>query len=237
VAAGSRGYVTTVWRATGSSPSGEQLIRLVKPDGGAAALWTAPLVAAPAGTVRRVQLARPIGARWRPGTYRLELAVRGPDGALDRWSSGFDWLALGPMRVSPGATPPTASPPAQAVDALFGGTIRLRGYTIAPAPFAVTLHWQSERASEIDQAVFVHLVDAAGVIRAQSDGPPADGSSPTDGWSVGDQVDDRRTFAAPAGQYRLLVGLYDPNGGARLPASGTSARGDHADLGMVTVGG
>ena len=43
------------------------------------------------------------------------------------------------------------------------------------------------------------------------------------GWNDQDSVVDRYTLTlledAPSGQYRLLIGMYDPNTGQRLPAT------------------
>ncbi|MCS6909681.1 MAG: hypothetical protein NZM11_03820 [Anaerolineales bacterium] len=68
--------------------------------------------------------------------------------------------------------------------------------------------------------VFVHLTDADGVIVAQSDGAPANGTRRTTGWLPGEYVVDPRTLSLPAGltpgAYTLTAGLYRPDTGARL---------------------
>src|SRR5205085_1234225 len=123
----------------------------------------------------------PIGASWPPGDYRIELGLRGRD-----QPAPTSWRGLGWLRVEPGqAAPPGATAPQTPTDALFGGAIRLRGYTLSPSasPARLTLHWAAEREVDRGLSVFVHLLDATGAIRAQSDGPPADGAAPTDGWS------------------------------------------------------
>jgi hypothetical protein len=104
---------------------------------------------------------------------------------------------------------------------------------MAASPLRLTLHWAAEREIDRGYSVFVHLLDAGGAILAQSDGPPADGAAPTDGWGVGEQVDDPRAIAAPPGRYRLRVGLYEPASGQRLPLEDGA---DHLDLGEVAVG-
>ena len=56
---------------------------------------------------------------------------------------------------------------------------------------------------------------------AQWDNPPQAGRYPTTAWAEQDSVVDRYTLTlregAPLGQYRLLVGMYDPATGQRLP--------------------
>jgi mannosyltransferase len=196
---------------------------------GVASTRRLPLPAAPGGTVRRLQIASPIGAGWSPGDYRVELGLRGP---ADPAPAG--WRVLGRLRVDPGAgVPAGGSEPRTPVDALFGDAIRLRGYTLAPAEARLTLHWAAEGEVDRGYSVFVHLLDPSGAIRAQADGAPAGGSAPTDGWSTGDRVDDPRALVAPPGTYRLRVGLYDPSTGRRLALSGG---GDYLDLGEVALG-
>jgi hypothetical protein len=66
------------------------------------------------------------------------------------------------------------------------------------------------------------LLDAEGKLVAQHDGPPNAGQSPTSGWLKGDRVLDEHQIPLPAdlpaGEYRLIVGLYDAAGERlRLP--------------------
>ncbi len=57
----------------------------------------------------------------------------------------------------------------------------------------------------------------------QWDNPPQAGRYPTTAWSESDTVVDRYRLALRAGalpgNYRLLVGMYDPNTGQRLPVT------------------
>jgi hypothetical protein len=236
-ATGERGYLTTVWRAEGGSPPLLQLLRLVGP-GGAPATREAPLGEAVPGTIRRVQATPPIGPRWAPGVYRYEVALRGPEGQARSWAGSGEWLRLGDLRVSAGAPVTAPAAPASPLHVVYGGSIRLRGYTASTAPPALTLQWEALTDQPRNLSVFVHLLDATGQIRAQSDGAPAGGRAPTDGWSTGDVVDDRRELAAAPGEYRMLVGLYDPRSGARLPAASGAgqALGDAVEIGRLRVG-
>jgi hypothetical protein len=71
----------------------------------------------------------------------------------------------------------------------------------------------------------------------QVDRPP-DPARPTDDWLPGDWALDERTLTLPAdtppGEYRLIVGLYEADSGARLRLSGG---GDHAALAVWRVAG
>jgi hypothetical protein len=120
-----------------------------------------------------------------------------------------------------------AMPDLEPVAGVFGSNeIVLTGYAIAPAArpdggwINVALRWEAIRTPAADYTVFVHLLDASGALVAQHDGPPAAGYAPIGGWSAGDTVLDRRSVALPApllpGEYRLVVGLYDPTTGQRL---------------------
>lgn len=117
---------------------------------------------------------------------------------------------------------------------------RLLGYDRQPTPatpdgtLSLTLYWQA--LAEMDQAyaVFVHLVDAEGQIRAQRDQAPQAGAAPTTSWLPGEIVTDPYTLDLPSdlepGRYLLRVGLYDPITGARLSVSASSGDGSARDF-------
>ena len=71
-------------------------------------------------------------------------------------------------------------------------------------------HWRAVSGAHPPTKIFLHLVDAAGQIRAQHDGLDA----PARFWRAGDQIVQRHTLVLPAalppGAYDLRIGLYDP---------------------------
>ena len=150
-------------------------------------------------------------------------------------------LPLDFVRVLPpdGALPA----PAQVLQADFAGNgdqIRLLGYTLTggAAPggaLGLTLYWQPLARVGADYTVFVHLLDAQDEIRGQGDGPPAGGFYPSSFWDPGEMVVDERQVSvdadAPAGTYRLAVGLYVLPSGQRLAVAG----GDRILLGEVEI--
>ncbi|MEJ2211286.1 MAG: hypothetical protein P8129_19910, partial [Anaerolineae bacterium] len=82
----------------------------------------------------------------------------------------------------------------------------------------LTLTWQAVAPTpgvappvEADYTVFVHLLAGEEKV-AQRDSQPCDGECPTSTWQPGRIVVDRHTLSlppqAPAGPYRLAVGLY-----------------------------
>jgi hypothetical protein len=90
----------------------------------------------------------------------------------------------------------------------------------------LTLHWQALQVLPADYKVFVHLVDAQGAAVTQDDAFPREGRYPTWAWQPGDIVPDAHRLELPPapdlpqGPYRLLVGMYHPDTGERLPVRG-----------------
>ena len=88
----------------------------------------------------------------------------------------------------------------------------------------VILYWDRTGETPIDWTVFVHLVDEAGNIITQADGPPLNGDYPTSLWRRPCQIEDVHILQLPddlpPGIYHIRVGLYDANDPAytRAPA-------------------
>lgn len=101
-----------------------------------------------------------------------------------------DWRAEGPQRLYPGAE------------------------------FELVLTWQGLTEPDADYTVFTQLLGPDGKVYAQHDGQPVAGSRRTSVWHRGEVVVDRHHLAvdpaAPPGEYRLIVGLYDATTGGRL---------------------
>jgi hypothetical protein len=115
---------------------------------------------------------------------------------------------------------------AKLVGARFGDRIALLGFeavdSLSPgAEFDVALYWEAQQPPEDDYVVFVHLMDASGRLVASHDGPPMGGRFPTRAWLPGDVVPDVHQLVldpgAPAGVYRLQVGMYNWPSMERLP--------------------
>jgi hypothetical protein len=90
---------------------------------------------------------------------------------------------------------------------------------------SLPLIWRAEAETPMSYHVFVHLVDEAGNLLAQSDGVPGNWNRPTTGWLPGEYILDEHTLntpeSLPGGQLRLRIGLYDPDTGARLSTGET----------------
>jgi hypothetical protein len=134
-------------------------------------------------------------------------------------------VKLGPLRV----LNRSVQQPAEEVDYRLGSAVRLNGYDVElvspPESLSesvmVTLHWEAMAALDQDLTVFIHLLDADGNLVAQHDGPPRQGDFSTWAWEEGDRIPDSHTLLLPAdlerGMYRLVVGMYGRQDGARLP--------------------
>jgi hypothetical protein len=191
-------------------------------NGGALTLWEGPIAPADsiwrAGEVlcRRLPLRLPLEAD--AGAYTLSLTTDGVS------------LPLAQVELSPSTRRYDVPPIDRELNATLGEAVKLVGATItepeAPGEaLRVTLIWQGLSPPAADYIAFVHLVNEAGEVVAQSDAVPAaanqNGGYPTSRWVAGEVVLDERSLALPAdmaGSFRLLVGMYDPLTGARLEA-------------------
>ena len=161
------------------------------------------------------------------------------------------------FRVSaPAAPQPVAMQPQWPADAILGDAFTLLGGDLSVASgaalqpgdgFAVTLYWRITRPLPADEKIFVQLLgetlNAAGnPVWAQVDEMPCQETYPTAIWEAGTTVLTRHPLTlagdAPAGDYRLIVGMYDPRDGARLPvrdAAGQAASDASEKVGDITV--
>lgn len=103
----------------------------------------------------------------------------------------------------------------------FGELLNVRATAFQRGqPLHVTLTWRATAQPRKDYNVFLHLLDANGKIVAQRDGPPANGFLPTRRWLPPLVFDEVRSLNLPAdlpvGDYRLIVGLYELQSGARI---------------------
>jgi hypothetical protein len=106
----------------------------------------------------------------------------------------------------------------------------------------MTLYWQATQAVRPSYVTFVHVLDSAGQLRAQSDQIPDD-ALPTYAWAPGEVIPDHHVIhldeSIPAGEYSLVVGVYDSLTQERLPlleVSNPSQQNNNAVLiGKVSI--
>ena len=168
-----------------------------------------------------------------PGIYQLALQVyRRGTVTPERFANGEDRFLLGEVRVERGAPARQATLHFRhTTPARFGEAIALLGYEIdkpvaaAGETLGLTLYWQALREDLPDWTVFTHLLYEGEPTRlyGQRDSQPVFGAYPTPHWQRGEVVKDRYDIPidpqAPAGRYRIAVGLYDRTTGARVPTA------------------
>jgi len=160
--------------------------------------------------------------------------------AMDRW--------FGDVRLAMWAMPrSTEGAVVEPAGYALGDALRLDGYSVlTPEPtggdvLQVALHWEALAPVGVRYKVFVHLVDAAGVIVAQRDSEPGGGARLTTGWAPGEGVTDLYGLLippdTPPGDHVLRVGMYALDGGERLPVTlDGQPIGDAIDLTRLHVG-
>jgi hypothetical protein len=174
-------------------------------------------------------------------------AERDPNRAVEKtlaaqaFEASTGWY--GDVRFVQYATlPPGQSGELAPLNVRFGESIMLRNAALSASSLrpgdalGVTLTWETERALNQRYKVFVQLLDSDGRLVTQHDAEPGNNMSLTTTWRPGEPVTDLHGIVIPpnqrAGDYRLIVGLYDAaNPQARL----TTNAGDYADLGTIKV--
>lgn len=125
-------------------------------------------------------------------------------------------------------------PFARSTPAQFGDALRLRGITVERAPglLTITPSWDVRGRPTGAYVLFLHLLDRQGRRVGQIDVAPGGVDlPPTSAWQPGQQIAVPLPVPADlaAGDYQLIMGLYDPVTGARLPlVAGTPADPSHA---------
>lgn len=185
------------------------------------------------------------------GLYRLEIYFTDPDTQAKlparRVATGESVGELVPLTyVEVGSTPATPKY-SLAHSAEFDGQIALLGSNLAPqeqavpgTPLTVEVVWQAIRQPDKDYTGFVQLLNAQGQLVAQQDQPLTNNFLPATRWQPGLTVTDTYQIALPTdlapGAYQVIVGLYDPATGVRLPLTGDGAKlGDVVTVSELTI--
>jgi len=140
-------------------------------------------------------------------------------------ADGRDLADLGRVRVRERRPLTAESVPGRGQSYRLGPDVRLVGRAVTMTGtlprLEVALYWQATAAVSEDYTVFLHVLDSAGQMIAQGDGPPLNGWYPTSAWLAGQVIAERRAVSLPAGAdlagLRVAVGLYRRADGVRLP--------------------
>jgi hypothetical protein len=174
--------------------------------------------------------------RWRTGDafleyYDLPVAAIAQSGTVAvRVRLGNAETTVGKVEIK--ARPHAMQPPPlrYTAAARFDSVARLVGYDLQPAQVKqgdtldVKLHWQSLATAApgaVPLKVFVHVLNAEGQLVAQHDSEPANGTLRTNTWIGGEYISDLHALKIPEnlapGEYRLEIGLYNPETSQRIP--------------------
>jgi hypothetical protein len=150
-----------------------------------------------------------------------------------------------------GSPRPDPEHPQHLLQIRFGHSIRLLGYDLLRAEnpihpgnlLRLALFWESSLPIKEDYKVTVQLLDESNHLHWQVDRQPADGFRPTYAWPADQPVSDLYVVPLPAdllaGNYRLIVAMYDGRTEERLPvySSENIQLGDNVELATITVAG
>ena len=190
------------------------------------------------------------------GAYRLRIALLAPDGGLlqpggqveapARLEGAYLFLARVDVVDRPRRfeLPEVSSP----LEARLGRRARLVGYDLdqgqaySGGQVTLILYWQALGPMVQPFKVFTHLVDDRGEVLAQHDGQPGSGCCPANTWVEGEVIVDEHVISLrsnlPPGGYGLVVGMYDEETLAALPAydkEGNRLDADGVLIGVVDV--
>ncbi|MGB0383594.1 MAG: ArnT family glycosyltransferase [Ardenticatenaceae bacterium] len=110
----------------------------------------------------------------------------------------------------------------------LGEKVRLLGYrhkreVQAAEDLSIILYWQALGEMERNYTRFIHLLNSQGERVAQRDSQPGEGSLPTTSWVTNEILSESVPLnlpeELPPGEYKLIVGFYDPTNWQRLISS------------------
>ncbi|MGD8397392.1 MAG: glycosyltransferase family 39 protein [Anaerolineae bacterium] len=245
--------VTLHWRALEEAgPAYTTFLHLIAPDGSGMGGVDEPILRGvyqpdlwPEGAVLPDHHTLTIPADLPPGRYRLDAGLYPSDEPGQVLSTGSaDRVPLAAIQVGTAGEPVPTVCQRDSAFATFGDEIELAGHDLARQGDAVQLDlcWRALGPVSRDYTVFVHLVNPAGGIVDQDDHPPGDAFFPTSTWLPDYNMLDAHSVTLPSGHpgdYRLLVGLYDPRTEERLPATDAPGEpvGDSIVVSLDTAGG
>ncbi len=147
----------------------------------------------------------------------------------------------GNLRLALYGVAPDVRGAAQPLAATFGEAITLTSYQLDQRQarigdvLTLTLNWRAAQTPGARYKVFAHLLDAHDQVVAQRDGEPGGDLRITTTWRAGETIaDNYGIWLAPGlapGAYRLAIGMYRAEDGARLRVG----ESDQLVLGTVHV--
>ena len=229
------------WQANGPTAVSQVQVQLVGPQHWDAGVFVLgpdfyPPTAWQPGEIIRQNVAFRLPDDLAAGRYRVLVQAQTGDGvALPlEGAAGDGWAELFTFVVE--ARTRSYMPPLSITwqDVRFGGMLRLRGYrleqqTVQPGEHVdLTVYWQALEKPPQMYAVFNHLRKPDNTPLWHGDSWPQAGLYTTEHWRKNEVVAEDYIIVipedAPAGDYPLYTGVYNPFTGERLPA--TTSRGE-----------
>jgi hypothetical protein len=138
--------------------------------------------------------------------------------------ASYTYLAPRFTQVDPGAAPVAEFlPPAQAAPSIHLLQAEMTPAAEITSTLTLTLTWQALAPVGTEYTVFVHLLSGEDKL-TQADSRPCSGACPTHDWRPGQVVVDVHDITlppgAPAGPYRVALGLYQGATGERVAVAG-----------------
>jgi hypothetical protein len=178
------------------------------------------------------------------GDFDLRVSVIGL-----RPSTSDDYVTLSGAKVLPCSQATPCPPMMENVDftplnATFGDGLALAGYQLGGLEFfqgrfaSTTLYWRPDRllAGVIKERIA--LVDRAGRVVAQTEGPPVAAWVPSSQWAPGQILADPKAMVVPPrvppGDYSFRVSLFTSDGRV-LPVASQGALKNWLDVGRVRI--
>ena len=141
-----------------------------------------------------------------------------------RYTATYDLAAVAPTEEPPSSdSQPARQHPLNVKVGDFATLLSFDQTADSATPggtLGITLYWQVNIKTTTDYTVFLHVLNAKGDVVAQIDLPSVNRRRPTTSWQHGEAITDQFTLMLPndlsAGQYQLVVGMYDTASGERL---------------------
>ena len=169
------------------------------------------------------------------------------------WHGGVRLVTFGASLADAGGSLGANDGIENSLDIRLGEQVKLLGYELgedwveAGRMVRLILYWETSEPLAERLTVFAHVLGSDGQLVAQQDSQPRGGSRPTSTWAVGEVIPDPIGILIPAGtpsgEYQIVVGMYHPGTGERLPvvvdgiavAAPSLEGGDNINLGMIQV--
>ena len=165
-----------------------------------------------------------------PGQYALNLQLS----PADQPEAHLLTLPIGEFQVQGWTRNFDQPSPQAAIGASFNQQALLVGLDANAAAVApgetlnARLYWQAEAQFEQNYTAFIHVIGPDGQLYGQMDHIPGGGAFPTTGWLTGEFLTDEYAIQiapeAPAGDYQLAIGMYNPDTGQRLTVSNSDCQ-------------